>query len=219
MGAGKQEKWNKIILTSLCCLKTTTRPLVLLCSQQGGPVRVRFYLGNWYWFLVCRQDVGRKRFFNFFFLFLFFPPVSILMDAKQCGWTWDVWLRLAVCYHDWLYWGKKIFWIDLQTSCLAFAHLPSHVSCKAILKSKMKNPTHGCGKLFFVILWMNFEWLFSISDCPSGEPCVCSLGSSSQSCEGSALPWGCSECCEAPGKSQGKCHSSVGRNSKESSLL
>lgn len=149
MGAGKQEKWNKIILTSLCCLKTTTRPLVLLCSQQGGPVRVRFYLGNWYWFLVCRQDVGRKRFFNFFFLFLFFPPVSILMDAKQRGWTWDVWLRLAVCCHDWLYWGKKIFWIDLQTSCLAFAHLPSHVSCNAILKGKIKNPTGGCGKLFF----------------------------------------------------------------------
>lgn len=84
MGPGKQEKWNKIILTSLCCLKTTTRPLVLLRSQQGGPVRLRFYLGNWYWFLVCCQNVGRKRFF----------PVPIFMAAKQCacsgtqGWEW-----------------------------------------------------------------------------------------------------------------------------------
>lgn len=205
MRDGKQEKWNKIILTSLCCLKTTTGPLVLLRSQQGGPVRVRFYLGNWYWFLVCHQNVRRKRFFSFFHSFSFFSCVHIHGCKAVCL---DLGCMLSwLCCHNWT--GGKIFWIDLQTFSLAFAHLSSHVSCKPMLKGKIKNRTHGCGKVsnfffFFGHLWMNFEWVFSISGCSNEDPSVCSLGSSSQGFEGSSLPWRCSECSGAPAKSQGQ---------------
>lgn len=158
MRDGKQEKWNKIILTSLCCLKTTTRPLVLLRSQQGGPVRVRFYLGNWYWFLVCHQNVGRKRFFSFFHSFSFFSCVHIHGCKAVCL---DLGCMLSwLCCHNWT--GGKIFWIDLQTFSLAFAHLSSHVSCKPMLKGKIKNRTHGCGKVSnFFFFWssLNEFWV------------------------------------------------------------
>lgn len=193
MGAGKQEKWNKIILTSLCCLKTATRPLVLLRSQQGSPVRVRFYLGNWYRFLVCRQGVGRKRFF--FSFFYFFNLMSIFMATEQGAWSWDVGLRVAVWYHDSGFTGgtKLLLWISLQT-CLVFAHLPSCVSCKAVLK---RSTQHMWGWLEASRV-ANVPYLsrfilsnhVSVSGCPNWQPCTCLKSGSRYSPEGYGSPRG-----------------------------